>query len=412
MRLTRFCAPSLVTALLLAACGGGGTDATDSTARADAQGARRTFKAVVSFGDSLSDAGTYTPATLLPGSNPPFYLGGKFTTNSATATIWVENVAARLGLTVTPAEVGFAGQSVHCPSAAAGRDDTCTAYGQGGARVTDPNGIRHDAGALTVPIKTQIANHLERFRRFKPNDLILLWAGANDLLWEVEQDPAKNPNSFVIKLFTIQAQLQAGAITPAQAQALLIDAQLASQAAMRTAALEMAGYIRNDILAKGGRYVVVLNLPDPAVTPEGVAISAQSPVLGAALTSFSDAFNAGLKDGLKDLPVQTIDIRRFIGNVVATPAAYGMVNASVPACDATVMAQITGGGVTDGFSLFCNATPDPRVYGLRSGADVDNWFFADGNHPTTGGYRLISDEVIRQLRALGWLRGNDRDGEQ
>ena len=126
------------------------------------------------------------------------------------------------------------------------------------------------------------------------------------------------------------------------------------------------------------------------------------------MTAFSDAFNGGLKDGLKDLPVQTIDIRRFIGEVVAAPAAHGLANASVPACDATLMAQITGGAVADGFSLFCNATPDTRVYGLRSGADVDSWFFADGNHPTTGGYRLISDEVLRQLRALGWLREVDQ----
>ncbi len=407
MSFIRFCGPPLVTALLLVACGGGG-DVSPTAERADAQVARRTFNAVVSFGDSLSDAGTYTPATLIPGSNPPFYLGGKFTTNSATSTIWVENIAARLGLSITPAEVGFAGQSVRCPSAQQGKDDNCTAYGQGGARVTSPDGIRHDKGALTVPIKTQIANHLERFRRFKPGDLILLWAGANDLLWEVETDPARNPNSFVIRLFTIQAQLEAGAITPAEAQAQIVDAQLASQAAMRTAALEMASYIRNDILAKGGRYVVVLNLPDPATTPEGAAISAQAPIVGAAMTAFSDAFNGGLRDGLKGLAVQAIDIRRFIGEVVAAPAAHGMANASVPACDATLMAQITGGTVTDGFSLFCNATPDPRVYGLRAGADVDSWFFADGNHPTTGGYRLISDEVLRQLRALGWLREVDQ----
>jgi outer membrane lipase/esterase len=137
MKITNVCS-ALIASLVLAACGGGGTDSGAPTSTADSLNAKRVFTSVVSFGDSLSDVGTYTPATLYPGSNPPFYLGGKFTTNSATSTIWVENVAASLGLTVTPAEVGFAGQSVKCPAAAnPALASSCTAYGQGGARISD-----------------------------------------------------------------------------------------------------------------------------------------------------------------------------------------------------------------------------------------------------------------------------------
>ena len=398
---------SLTTALLLAACGGGGNDAPPADTQAQALSARRPFTAVVSFGDSLSDVGTYTPKTAIPGTSPTVYLGGKFTTNSPTSKIWVENVAARLGLVVNPAVVGWNGIGAvqDCPAAAQGLGATCTAYGQGGARVTDPIGIRHEAGALTVPIQAQIANHLSHFKSFKSTDLIFLWAGANDLLWQMEQDPAKNPESFVVKLFTIQAQAQAGLITPADAQLSIDRALAASQAVMRTAALEMTGYIRTQILAKGGKYVVVMTLPDGAVTPEGVATTAFSPELGAALTALSDAFNQGLKDGLKGQPVQTIDIRGFISDVVAHPADHQMANASVPACDATKMARITNDAVTDGFSLFCNATPGAPYNGIRDGANVNTWFFADGNHPTVGGYRLISDEVMRQLRRFGWVRG-------
>ncbi len=400
---------TLAAALLLAACGGGGTDGPTTDTTSSALNARRPFTSVVSFGDSLSDVGTYTPATAIPGSSPPIYLGGKFTTNSATSKIWVENVAARLGLMVTPAQVGWNGRVQDCPAAAQGLAATCTAYGQGGARVTDPFGIRHDIGALTVPIQVQIDRHLQNFKTFKSTDLILLWAGANDLLWQMEQDPAKNPESFVVKLFTIQAQAQAGQITPAEAQTRIGQALAASQAVMRTAALEMTGYIRTQILAKGGKYVAVLTLPDPAVTPEGVATTALSPVLGAALTAFSDAFNQGLKDGLKGQAVQTIDIRTFISDVVAHPSNHHIVNATVPACDAEKMARITGGAVTDGFSLFCNATPGAAYNGIRDGANIYSWFFADQNHPTVGGYRLISDEVMRQLKSVGWLRGQDSE---
>ena len=59
--------------------------------------------------------------------------------------VWVENLAASLGIVVTPAEVGFGGdvgasaRRRRSPALAS----TCTAYGQGGSRVTDPNGIGH-----------------------------------------------------------------------------------------------------------------------------------------------------------------------------------------------------------------------------------------------------------------------------
>jgi phospholipase/lecithinase/hemolysin len=71
------------------------------------------------------------------------------------------------------------------------------------------------------------------------------------------------------------------------------------------------------------------------------------------------------------------------------------------------MATITNGAVTDGFALFCNATRKAPYNGLRDGANVHTWFFADGNHPTTGGHKLISGEVLRQVRSFGWLRGDE-----
>ena len=90
--------------------------------------------------------------------------------------MWVENVATRLGIVTTPAEVGFGTASVRCPAAAvsAALAGTCTAYGQGGSRVTDPNGIGKSTGALTVPMRKQIANHLQRFTSFRASDLILV----------------------------------------------------------------------------------------------------------------------------------------------------------------------------------------------------------------------------------------------
>jgi phospholipase/lecithinase/hemolysin len=59
--------------------------------------------------------------------------------------------------------------------------------------------------------------------------------------------------------------------------------------------------------------------------------------------------------------------------------------------------------VTDGSSLFCNATPGVPYNGLRAGASATTWAFADGVHPTTGGHKALSDAFYEQLKSFGWL---------
>lgn len=91
---------------ILAACSDGGDSKPD-------------IRSVVSFGDSLSDVGTYAVAT---GSN-----GGKFTINPGL--VWVENIASRYGLAITPNIVGYGTDAASfsiCPRPA------CTGYAQGG----------------------------------------------------------------------------------------------------------------------------------------------------------------------------------------------------------------------------------------------------------------------------------------
>ena len=322
------------------------------------------------------------------------YIGGKFTTNSATGTIWVENLATTLGLLATPAEVGFGTSSVKCPAAAnPALAGTCTAYGQGGSRVTDPNGINHSAGALTVPVVTQIANHLARFGSFKSSDLILVYAGNNDVFAQF--------SAFATSAAQIQAQAAAGAITSEQANQLLFAAQTAAFEGMKVAAQELAGYVRNQILANGGKYVAVMTLSDIADTPFGN--SAQVAPARGVLTQLSQIFNLWLRDGLTGAPVQIIDTYAMFKEASANAAALGFVNNTVPACDATKIAAITANAVTDGSSLFCNATAGLPYNGMRTGADANTWFFADSVHPTTGGHKLISDSFTAQLQAFGWL---------
>ena len=393
MTLHRLFCIALMSSLALAGCGGGDNDTTASAPPTT----KGNFTAVVSFGDSLSDVGTYAPATSLTGNGAAPYFGGRFTTNGAGATTWVENLATSLGLALTPAEVGFDGKSVKCPAAAADASlaGTCTAYGQGGARVTDPSGIGHNpdgSGALTVPVTVQIANHLARFASFKNSDLVLVYAGNNDVFID-----------FAIYAFvddSLQAEVAAGTLTPAEAAVQLAAAKLAVEADVTTAATDLANAVKTMIIAKGGRYVAVMTLADIADTPFG---NAQPAAWRPELTNLSVVFNAALRSGLKDVPVQIIDTFALSKEVYADPAKFGFVNHTTPACDIAKISVITGGAVADGSSLFCNGTAGVPYNGLTAGADTITWQFADDVHPTTGGHRAIAAAFTAQLRSFGWI---------
>ncbi len=399
MRALRSLSPWAFSALLLAACGGGDPSVPGSGSPAGAPTTKGRFTAVVSFGDSLSDIGTYAPATSLAGNGTAPFFGGKFTTNETSdgtpdanplGKVWVENLAASLGIVVTPAQVGFGAQSVMCPAAAVpALASTCTAYGQGGSRVTDPNGIGHSTGALTVPMVTQIANHLARFTSFKASDLILVYGGNNDVFTQF--------GTFAATAAAIQANT---ALTADQANVQLFAAQQAAEAAMKVAAQELVADIKTQILAKGGTYVAVMTLSDIADTPFGNSLPATArPVL----TALSQTFNLWLRDGLTGQPVQIIDTFALFKDGYQNPAKYGIVNNTTPACDVAKIQAITMGAVTDGSSLFCNATPGVPYNGLTTGADVNTWQFADSVHPTTGGHKIISDAFAAQLHAFGWI---------
>ena len=393
---------SLLGAALLAACGGGDPSIPGSGAPAGAPSTKGSFTSLVTFGDSLSDLGSYAPATSLPGNGAAPYFGGKFTVNidGNLGRVWVENLATTMGLLVTPAEVGFAGASVKCPAKLvdAALATTCTGYGQGGARVTDPNGIGHTSAsgglaALTVPVVTQISNHLAAFGgSFKSSDLVLVWAGNNDAFAQF--------GAFTAAATAIQAQAAQGKITADQANKQLYDAQTAAQNGMKKAAQELTALVRGQILAKGGKYVAVFNLPDSSLTPFGATLPAN---VKAVLVTLVDTFNLWLRDGLTNQPVQWIDQNTPGKNVYANPAKYGLVNNTVPTCDAAKIQALTGGAVSDGSSLFFNGTPGVPYNGLRAGADINTWQFADAVHPTPGGHKIISDYVTSQLKAFGWL---------
>ena len=344
---------ALAGAALLAACGGG--DSGPTTTR------------VVVFGDSLSDGGAYTPATQIPlGQAPgvaPFF-GGKFTTNthtgysatsnSSTANVWAEWIAARAGVPLTPHEVGFGPQTVKCPAASTpALANSCTNYAQGGSRVSNPAGVNNPNGTglvganptfFTRPMTTQVQFHLTKFGSFGEGDIVFVWGGHNDAF---------------IQLGTVAA----AAITPA-----------AAVVNMQTAATELANLVKNEILAKGATRVAVLNLVDIASTPGYSGLPAPNKALLSQLTA---EFNTTLIAALNGTAARIVDVRAFLGDAIGNPGKYGLTNTTTQACDKAKIQAITGGRDTSGSSLFCNAAPAsafpaplPNLNGLKAGASA------------------------------------------
>ncbi len=187
MRFVKQLALGSITALLLAACGGGSE-----------QAAKVTYSSVVSFGDSLSDPGAYKVPQIAA-------VGGMFTVNGITGAIgastapsyvWPQLVAAAIvGTPSCAARVGFAGAVAPVPG--------CTNYAQGGSRVTDANGSGHSTGALTEPVVTQIQNFLAlpaNGGKFKGTELVTVQGGANDLFVQGDAFKTSFMNAVVTRL--------------------------------------------------------------------------------------------------------------------------------------------------------------------------------------------------------------------
>ncbi|WP_250450444.1 SGNH/GDSL hydrolase family protein [Caballeronia sp. ATUFL_M2_KS44] len=322
---------------LLAACGGG-SDNNNST---PAGGIKLQ---VVSFGDSLSDVGTYSPVAAAN------FGGGRFTTNPGQ--VWVQNIAQYYGDTLTPAMTGGFGSP---PVAQSG-----LGYAQGGALVTSPIGINHVstdpanyAGALTVPVVTQVQNYLTAHGSFNSNQLVIINGGANDILYNFQQAVA-------------------GAITPAQASA-----------AIGKAAIDLTGII-GTIVQHGATHVLVSNVPDIGTTPQGLMSSAANRAL---LTQASAGFNQVLAGALTQAGLMSkviyFDVVPLLANVTANYGQYGFaVSNTGTACNLQAMATAAakfGEPNPSAFatSLFCS----PQTLTV-AGAD-QTYMYADTVHPTT-----------------------------
>ena len=356
---------------LLAACGGGNDNNNNSTPPGGIK------LQVVAFGDSLSDAGTYSTVIT------PAFGGGRFTTNPGQ--VFTQNVAQYYGDTLTPAATGGFGVPL---TPQAGLD-----YAQGGSRVTLQPGIGHattgaasDAfsQATTIPINDQVSTYIAAHGSFNANQLVLINGGANDILLNLAQAQAA------------ATAAAAGQITPAAAQA----AATAASAAIQQAALDLATVIGRVVQA-GATHVVVSNVPDIGTTPQGL-MSADK---GTTLSNASNGFNLVLKTALTQTglisKVVYVDVPPLLANITANFQSLGFtVSNTGTACNLQAMVTAAAKfGETDptafGSSLFCS----PQTLTV-AGAD-QTYMYADTVHPTTHLHLLFAQAVEKAIAASG-----------
>jgi phospholipase/lecithinase/hemolysin len=356
-------------AAVLAACGGGDCDPPSAPGYPPPVEHFR-YSAQVTFGDSLSDVGSYAVGGVLDLGGGKFTINGDNTaTNPAlTGKNWTELVAAQLGLpTPCAAQTGLDGDPARGFSVPVANHPGCFGYAQGGARVTDPVGVFNAAtgsplGALTVPIAAQVANHLAAVGgKFNGDEVIFVNAGGADLAIQLRELKAYgNPN-------------YPGDVKQA------LDA-------MTTAANELGDLIKQQMLAKGAKFIVVQNLPDPSNTPGGMGEPEDIRKLASAMAA---AFNDELRSCVAGLDeVLLVDLDALMRDEVANPSAYGLSNATMAACADNALG---------GLSLVCNGT------NTLPGVDVSHFMFADFVHPTPFQNSVMARNVAEKMMAKGWL---------
>jgi outer membrane lipase/esterase len=296
---------ALAAAAIVAACGGGET--------ADGPSNKVGINAMVTFGDSLSDIGSYNVGSIA-GLGQATGGAGRFTVNATTGgQIWTERIAALLPVPTTcSAQTGMYPNIPGSDRCACDGEGGCFNYAQGGSRVTSPRACspicgkarrstRYNLGFTTKPVKDQMSAHLTASGgSYTGKELVTVLAGANDVFVEL-------------------GSVAAGAQTP---QAAVTN--------VATAGAELGAYIKSMVVAKGAKQVLVVNMPYVAGTPFGQHLDAQTRGLVDAMTT---AFNAQLAAQLAGVSGVILgDFYSEFKAMVSDPAQYALTNVTTPVC--------------------------------------------------------------------------------
>jgi|EP01034_Spumella_vulgaris_P038543 outer membrane lipase/esterase len=457
MRHTKLALAVMATALL-AACGSGSPTGGDQTLKVK-------FASQVSFGDSLSDVGTYKVGTVAALGGGKFTINGNNTASNPALTgkIWIELLAAQFGLPAPcAAQTGLEGNPAKGFSVPVQNHTGCYAYGQGGSRVSNPVGDNHkstgsDVGALTVPAVTQVKNHLAAVGgKFKGDEIVFMWSGNNDLLLGLEHlstaataaGAAAGNTAFANSLV---AQLAAGATNP-QTAAASIGLALATENArpgktetsVVTAAVTAAVMAGNTAAAVPANQLAIVTKAKADGATAGAKAgadyaAANGPALVPVMITAAKEVSALVKtqilaNGAKYVVVNNIpDVANTPSGLSRSESTRALINAMVKGFNDTLNAEL---GTTDGvliidtYSVSHDQATNPGPYGLTNvkesacdltaaknplsssltcngsnlkAGDVSHYSYADTVHPTPFLHFLLARYVSEKMVVKGWL---------
>jgi phospholipase/lecithinase/hemolysin len=464
MRKTNF-ALALLTAAVLAACGGNGSRGGDQTLKTK-------FSSQVTFGDSLADVGTYNVGAIKAAGGGAFTINGDNTSVNPelTGKNFTQLIAAQLGLPAPcAAQTGLLGTDSADPTkdfnVAVVDHPECFGYAQGGARVTNPIGPNNKAldtpgqavsiGALTVPVVTQIANHLAKVGgKFKGDEVVVVMAGGNDVLEQLGE----------LSAAATAAGAKAGAATFGQSLA----AGLAAGAPNPATAGPAIGAAIQAEAAKGSSTQAIVTAAITAAVMQGYTSAADPAVNGPIIAKAqADAAAAGAKAGadfaaadgpnrVKALATAGAELAVLVKTqLVGKGANYVVVNnlpdvsispsAKAQSADTQTLIKAMVGAFNDQlkaglgtddkilyvdvFTISHDQATNPGPYGLTNtttpacaaannilggsslvcnknnliSGDVSHYMFADSVHPTPFEYSLLARYVAEQMIVKGWL---------
>lgn len=456
MRKTSF-ALALLTAAVLSACGGSSSTAP----RAGDQTPITKFTNEVTFGDSLSDVGSYAVGAVAQLGGGKYTINGNNTSINPelTGKVWTEVVAAQLSLPAQcAAQTGLTGDASKGLSVPVTFHANCFNYAQGGSRVSDPVGPGNAAagsalGATTVPLVTQIANHLAKTGgKFSGTELVTLLSGGNDVLAQLtalETAAAAAGQSAGAKAFasSLVSQLAAGAPNPttaAQSIGLAVQTAAASGAATADivkAAVTAAAQAGNTAAVQPGVYGPMVTTAQTAATTAGNAAgaayaTAQGPALVTALGTAGATMAAAIKTQIVAKGAKYVVVAALpdVGSAPVAKHESADVQKLIAAMVDAFNKQLVAGLGNDPAILFVDLykishdqVTNPAPYGLTNtstpacganalgttslvcsktnviAGDVSHYMFADDIHPTPFEHALIARYVLEQMSVKGWL---------
>jgi phospholipase/lecithinase/hemolysin len=456
MRKTSF-ALALLTAAVLSACGGSST-----SPRGGDQTPVTKFSAQVSFGDSLSDVGSYAVGGVKALGGGKFTINGDNTSKSPdlTGKNWTEFVAAQLSLPAPcSAQTGLQGDATKGFAVPVTFNVNCLNYAQGGSRVTNPIGPNNVAlnptlGLTTVPVVTQIANHLAKTGgKFSGTELVTVMAGGNDILFLLGQlstnannaGTAAGTQAFVVSL---ASQLAAGATNPATAaQSIGVAIQTA---------LARAGTIDASVVGAGvaaavaagntaaGQPAVYAPMVDKAKADSQAAgqkagadyLTANGPGVVTAMAKAGGELAALVKTQILAKGANYVLVNN-LPDVASTPAGkskpaavQALIKTAIDAFNGQLKAGVASDPkvlYVDLYTISHDEVINPAPYGLTNtstpacgtnalggsslvcngsnviAGDVSRYMFADDVHPTPFENWLIARYILEQMTVKGWL---------